>query len=203
MKFNRQDWVKLRLPIVGLALSLMAMTLLVGYAEKRNNESAQALQAQNNQLNQARQRYLTSGQEKQNIVTFLPPYQKLISDGFVGEEHRIEWVDSLRTIHQQHKFFNIKYSIGKQEEYKPAFALNVGAFKLHRSVMRLELAMLHEGDLLTLIEALSTEQASPFILRQCEIVRQSAIIANTLTPNMLASCELDWITIHEPQAAGT
>lgn len=199
MKLTPQDWKVLRNPLIGFGVALIVLTLLVSYVESRRNEAVQALQTQQAQLNQARQRFQTSGQEKETITKYLPIYQRMIKDGFIGEERRIEWVDNLRNIHQQYKLFNINYSIGTQEEYKPSFALNVGTFSLHRSVMKLELAMLHEGDLLTLIEALDQEQTAPFILRQCEITRLSGAKANVLAPTLTANCELDWLTIREPQ----
>ena len=201
MNLSRQDWNKLRYPVIFLGIALICATLLVGYAEKRKSEAQQAMELQERQLNQARQRYQSSGQEKETIIKYLPMYSKLIEDGFIGEERRIEWVDGLRTIHQQNKLFGINYTISTQEEYKPAFALNVGSFSLHRSIMQLELSMLHEGDLLTLIYALKAQQTTPFIVRECEITRLNVAISNNLVPNMRANFELDWLTIREPQAA--
>ena len=203
MKFTAQEWRKLRYPLISLGLGVIVVTLLLSYMQNRKAEADQALLTQQGQLNQARQKYQASGLEKDTIVKYLPIYQELINDGFIGEERRIEWIDSLRTIHQQNKLFGIKYSIGLQEDYKPAFALNTGPFTLHRSVMKLELSMLHEGDLLTLMEALDAQQTTPFIVRDCEIVRLSAANKATLAPNLLANCELDWLSIREPQAAGT
>lgn len=203
MKFTAQEWRKLRYPLISLGLGVIVVTLLLSYMQNRKAEADQALLTQQGQLNQARQKYQASGLEKDTIVKYLPIYQELINDGFIGEERRIEWIDSLRTIHQQNKLFGIKYSIGLQEDYKPAFALNTGPFTLHRSVMKLELSMLHEGDLLTLLEALDAQQTTPFIVRDCEIVRLSAANKATLAPNLLANCELDWLSIREPQAAGT
>ena len=200
MNLSRQDWNKLRYPVIFLGISLIFATLLVGYADKRQSEAQQAVELQQGQLNQARQRYQSSGQEKETIIKYLPLYLQLIQDGFIGEERRIEWVDSLRTIHQQNKLFGINYTISTQEEYKPAFALNVGPFSLHRSIMKLELSMLHEGDLLTLLNALDAQQSTPFIVRDCEITRLNEAITNNLVPNLRANCELDWLTIREPQA---
>lgn len=201
MNLSRQDWNKLRYPVIFLGVALICATLFVGYAENRKSESQQAMELQERQLNQARQRYQSSGQEKETIIKYLPMYRKLIEDGFIGEERRIEWVDGLRTIHQQNKLFGINYTISTQEEYKPTFALNVGPFTLHRSIMQLELSMLHEGDLLTLINALKAQQTTPFIVRDCEITRLNVAVSNNLVPNMRANCELDWFTIREPQAA--
>lgn len=202
MNLTKQDWAKLRFPLIFLGLALILVTLFVAYVDNRKTEALQARDIQQGKLNQARQRFQTSGIEKETIIKYLPMYQELIDDGFIGEERRIEWVDSLRNIHQENKLFGINYSIATQEEYKPAFALNVGPFSLHRSVMKLELAMLHEGDLLTLVRALDEDQTTPFILRDCEITRTGSAISSSLTPNMRANCELDWLTIREPQAAG-
>lgn len=200
MNLSRQDWNKLRYPAIFLGAALIFTTLLVGYADKRQSEARQAVELQQGQLNQARQRYQSSGQEKETIIKYLPLYQQLIQGGFIGEERRIEWVDSLRTIHQKNKLFGINYTISTQEEYKPTFALNVGPSSLHRSIMKLELSMLHEGDLLTLLNTLDAQQSTPFIVRDCEITRLNEAITNNLVPNLQANCELDWLTIREPQA---
>lgn len=201
MNLSKQDWGKLRFPAISLGLALIVATLLVGYAEQRKTHNLQVMELQQRQLDQARQRYQASGQEKEIIIKYLPLYRQLIQDGFIGEERRLEWVDGLRTIHQQNKLFGINYTIDTQEEYKPAFALNVGPFSLRRSVMKLELSMLHEGDLLTLINGLNAQQNTPFIVRDCEITRTGAINTNNLSPNLRANCELDWLTIREPQVA--
>jgi hypothetical protein len=202
MKLNPQDWRKLRTPLIGMGVALMLMVLLVAFAAQRKQQAHSQLETQKNQLNQAHQRYQTSGMEKETIVKYLPRYQQLINHGFIGEERRIEWVDDLRTIHQQNKLFGINYSIGAQEQYKPAFTLNTGPFTLHRSIMKIELSMLHEGDLLTMIDALLARDATPFIPRECVITRVVNDSKNKLAPNLMASCELDWITISEPQAVG-
>ena len=201
MKFSRADWIKLRASAIFFSLALVAMASLVYFAHIRKEASILTLENQKTQLQQATQRYQLSGAEKSNIMKYLPQYQQLISKGEVGEERRLEWVDALRNIHKNQKLFTIKYGIGAQEPYKPVVSLNSGQFKITRSMMKLELAMLHEGDLLTLLDGLTTEQSSPFIVRQCEMNQQNANIGSSLTPNMQAKCELDWITIHEPISA--
>jgi hypothetical protein len=202
MKLNPANWRKLRNPIIGLGVALILMVLLVTFAEQYKSRVQQALQQQQNELGQARQRYQSSGLEKETIAKYLPIYQRLIGDGFIGEERRLGWIDNLRTIHQENKLFDIKYSIASQEEYEPSFTLDPGPFGLRRSIMKLNLSMLHEGDLITLIEALKERETTPFILRQCEITRSTTGAADKLAPNSQANCELDWLTILEPQAAG-
>lgn len=202
MNFSLSDWQKLRFPLIGLGIALILMTLLAGYAQKQAEAAQAQLAEQQGRLGQARQRYQASGIEKETIIKYLPLYQRLIEDGFVGEERRIEWVDALRRTHQDHKLFGIKYSIGMQEGYKPAFNLNLGAFELNRSVMKLELSMLHEGDLLTMLEGLDAAQTTPFIVRECEINQLTEVKMDRFSPNFMAICELDWLTVREPQVLG-
>lgn len=202
MKLTAQEWRTLQLPLIVLGLIIVGMIALAAYAEHQKTQTAALLQAQEQQLNQARQRYQSSGQEKETIVQYLPVYQRLINEGFIGEEKRIEWVDDLRTIHQQNKLFGINYSISAQEPYKPDFNLNPGTFSLHHSAMKLELAMLHEGDLLLLMDELRARKITPFILRQCEIIKRPGATFDKFVPNMQANCLLEWLTVREPQVAG-
>lgn len=200
MKLDKQDWQKLQTPLLILGLVIVVVVVLLGSAQYYNTNQAQALQAQQSLLSAARQRYQSSGSEKDMIAEYLPQYQLLINKGFVGEERRIEWVDDLRAQHKNHKLFGIKYSITQQEKYAPAFASNLGGFILNRSVMRLDLDMLHEGDLLQLTESLNANNSAAFMLRDCEITRLNAggALSNQLIANLHAQCDLDWLTLREP-----
>ena len=203
MSLSQQDWRKLRFPIIGLGAALILAGLLASYAEKYCKKYRLALQAQQNVLAQARQKYQSSGQEKETITRFLPAYNQLLVSGFIGEERRIEWIENLRQVHHQNKLFNIDYSVGLQETYKPSFLPNMGNFRLNRSIMSVKLDMLHEGDLLALLDGLK-EQATPFIVRDCEIKRPigAGINSRDLTSNMQAACEIDWLTLRDPQLKG-
>lgn len=203
MSLSPQDWRKLRFPIIGLGAALILVGVLVSFADQYRLKYELALQKQQNSLNQARQKYQSSGLEKETIIQYLPVYNELLASGFIGEERRIEWIETLRQIHAQYRLFSIDYSIGLQENYKPSFLPNLGNFTLHRSIMSLKLDMLHEGDLLTLLDGLR-EQTTPYIVRDCEIKRPINAVVNTRTiaANMQANCEIDWLTLRDPQLAG-
>jgi hypothetical protein len=200
MKLEQNDWKKLQIPLAILGGIVVVVVVCIVFAQQYKADQEQALLTQQNQLNAARQRYQSSGLEKEIITEFLPQYQALINKGFVGEERRIEWVEHLREQHKNHKLFGIKYSIKQQEKYTPAFATNLGGFVLNRSIMQFELDMLHEGDLLQLTESLSGANAAALILRDCEITRlnEGGALSAQLTANLHAQCELDWLTLREP-----
>lgn len=200
MQLDKQDWQKLQTPLMLLGAVIIVVILLFGFAQHYNVNQKQALQAQQNLLNAARQHYQSSGAEKDTIIEYLPQYQALINKGFVGEERRIEWVDHLRAQHKNHQLFGIQYNISQQAQYTPTFAPDLGGFVLYRSIMKLELDLLHEGDLLQLTESLHANNTTPFILRDCEIVRLNTggVFSHQLSANLHAQCELDWLTLREP-----
>ena len=200
MSLTPQDWRKLRYPIIGLGAALILVGLLVSFADQYRTKNETALQTQQNLLNQARQKFQSSGFEKETIMQYLPAYNDMLASGFIGEERRIEWIETLRDIHAKYKLFSIDYSIGLQENYKPSFMPNLGNFRLNRSIMNLKLDMLHEGDMLAIIDGLK-EQTTPFLVRDCEIKRPIGALVNVknVAANMQASCEIDWLTLRDPQ----
>ena len=203
MTLNQQDWRKLQTPILALGGALVLVGLLASLADQYRTKNEAALQMQQNLLSGARSKFQSSGQEKETIIQYLPTYNDLLAKGFIGEERRIEWIEQLRQLHAQHKLFSIDYQIGLQENYKPSFITNMGSFVLHRSTMKLNMDMLHEGDLLNLLDGLH-EQATPFIVRDCEIKRPIGALVNTknLSANLKAVCEIDWLTLRDPQLSG-
>jgi hypothetical protein len=205
MKLEKQDWKRLQITILVLVIVFITVVALFELAQKFSSEQEKALQQQQNFLRSARQRFQSSGIEKQTITEYLPQYQELINKGLVGEERRLEWVDELRKQHQLNKLFSIKYSVGLQEPYKPNFVISLGGFVLNRSIMTLDLDMLHEEDILQLTEALSKKDKEVFMLRDCEITRLNAggVLSNQLIANLHAKCELDWLTLREPVSAQT
>jgi hypothetical protein len=202
MKLEKQDWQKLQSTLIILVVVFIVILVLIALAQNYSSQQEQALQKQQNLLNAAKQRFQSSGIEKETIIEYLPRYQVLIDKGFVGEERRLNWVSDLRTQHKNYKLFSIKYSIGLQESYKPSFATNVGGFAFNRSIMTLDLDMLHEEDILQLTEALCKKNGEVFMLRDCEMTRLNAggALSNQLIPNLHAKCALDWLTLREPAA---
>lgn len=200
MTLTQKDWRQLRFPILGLGLAMIVAGLLASFADQYRTEEEQALQIEQGLYNQARQKFESSGQEKETIIKYLPEYNHLLVQGFIGEERRIEWIERLRQIHGQYNLFSIDYSIGQQERYQPSFITNAGNHVINRSVMELKLDMLHEGDLIHLIEDLHQE-TPPFLVRECEITRPigADIDSKKMTANLKAVCEIDWITLRDPE----
>jgi hypothetical protein len=198
MKFGLEDLRKLQIPLITLSGSLVLAWFMVSMAGNREAKATEALQTQEAALEQARQKNQSSGTEKENIIKYLPLYQNLIKRGFIGEEQRIDWISDIRKINQQYKLFGVTYNIDAQSNYKPDFPVNIGNFKLQRSVMKLSMAMLYENDFLTLFTTLPNEINPPFMLRDCTISKSNNTFRGKFEPNLDSECEIDWLTVTEP-----
>lgn len=211
MQLFRQEWQKLQAPTAILAAVIMLVLLLLTFAQSYKASQLELLQTQQNLLNIARQHYQSSGLEKSIITEYLPQYKALIQQGFVGEENRADWLALLKAQKKTHQLFDIKYSLDPQEIPPTLFAEHLGltgnlsGFVLHSSVMKLDLDMLHELDILQLTESLANKNITPFMLCDCEITRikNTSNLSSQLIANLHAKCVLDWLTISESIVAKT
>jgi hypothetical protein len=200
---TREDLLALRLPLAVFAATLLmaiAVVLFSGAVLDRARETRTQREAQ---LRDARLRIQNAGEEKQRIVQYAGAYQQLARTGFVGEEQRINWLDSLRMANEEAQLFGVEYDIGAQKPYSYAAEFDAGKLLLQESVMHLRLRLLHEEDLPRFLRALATRGGGFFTVDECSIRRQgSKEIPRTpqLQANLAAECDVRWLTINPPPA---
>lgn len=199
-----KDLNKLKQPLIFLVVVLVSTMLLVYAAYQFYETQRQATQMQENLLSHARGQLQQYDEDKNLRATFLPRYQTLIDSGFIGEERRQTWVDALANIQKNHLLFEIQYEIGRLTPANANFLPAAAPFTLYQSDMKLNFALLHEGDLLALTQALEEKKLSPYIIKNCEMgaLQNEANATNTRaqTPALSATCEISWYTLAEPNA---
>lgn len=165
----------------------------------RSLEAAQQRQQrQQSALRAEQQRVRTADDEKKTIERYRDEYSTLQRQGFIGQEQRINWVDSLRDANFALNLFGIDYSVGAQVPYT-ASAVSSGALQLRESQMRVGLKLLHEEDLLRFFEYLMAQHVGVFHPRTCTLVRIDTGQKPSVEPNVEATCEIAWITAQPPQ----
>jgi hypothetical protein len=191
---NAADLQALRNPLIVLLVVMVAGAMAIYYSDRMKKTAAQQLAQQQILHKEARTRLQKSGEEKDIIVRYLDSFRQLQSDGFVGEEQRINWLDGLRLANQQADLFGVDYQIGTQSPYPYAAELDPGQLVLNQSVMRLQFRLLHEGDLMRFLSALSRQGGGVFSIDQCVMRRVDTRGVIRYQPNATADCELAWIT---------
>ena len=114
--------------------------------------------------------------------------------GFVGRESRLDWVESLRTTTEELTLQRVSYAIEPQVmAIAPVQPMSSGNnVQIFRSRMRVEMGLLHELDLLRLIDELQAKAPGLIKVDSCELNWQ-ADEARRLQAgaNIQASCGIE------------
>ena len=201
MTITRQDVDALRVPIVALVVTIVAAIAIIYTSGAVLDNARAALGKRENELRQARLKIQNAGEEKELISRYLAPYQQLARDGFVGEEQRITWLDSLRAANEEARIFGVEYDLSAQRPYVYASEFSPGQLLLLESVMHLRFGMLHEDDLPRFLDALARRGGGFFTVDDCTIRRlknADAVSLSQVEANLAAECNLRWLTVRPP-----
>jgi hypothetical protein len=198
---SREDMQALRVPLIAFAVTVVVAITLIILSGTYLDGAKRAKAQRESQLREARSRIQNAGEEKEMIGRYLASYQQLARFGFVGDEQRINWLDSLRLANEEARIFGVEYDIGAQKPYTYAAEFNPGQLVLQESVMNLRLRLLHEEDLPRFFHALGRYGGGLFTIDQCHLRRARAEADRSLSvqPNLTAECDVRWLTV-KPQA---
>lgn len=165
--------------------ALFAARHLAGQAERDHNQARA-------QQNETRTRLARVHDDAREIRAGITRYRDIVRLGRIGSERRLEWVETLDHIKTARRLPGLDYEISPQrllDEKQPV----TGGFRFLASPMKLEMPLLHENDLLGLLDDLSARSQALVSVRRCRIDRLPA----SRTVRLKASCEIDWITLQE------
>jgi hypothetical protein len=113
----------------------------------------------------------------------------------LGEERRLEWADAIARIRAQRELLDLRYRVERQQLLVsvPGKPANVDFFS---STMQVNMALLHEGDLLRFLADLRASGNAYYSVKKCVVTRNAQAAAGaTLAPRLRADCNVDLITI--------
>ena len=195
MTFTRSELRKLLLPglaavaLLGAGAALITLTNAAVRAAHGELAAAQAERRQNGE------RLARIAEEEREVKEKLDIYRHLKRLHILGEERRLEWADAMARIRTQRELLDLRYRVERQKLItsaagKPA---NVDFFA---STMKVQMALLHEGDLLRFLADLRESGNGYYSVKRCSLARTAAPATGvTMTPRLRADCEIDLITI--------
>lgn len=190
------DWTIIRGAIISLLISIAVSSSLVAGSYYFENAMNKEYVRNNALFRSISQRYLAIDEEAKKIEKYLPKFISLHNRGVIGDEQRLNWIEVLRNTGARIKLPSLSYSISSQKDYTPPYSVTLGSYKLYKSEMTLDIQMLHEGDLFSLLNALNSEARGEYNLTSCNFDKGSkGIVESANAPNIRASCELEWYTI--------
>jgi len=195
MNFSAEELKKLAAPLAMLVALLAAGAGLIYWIEQEQRATHQQLAGSREERNQARDRLTRIAEEEKEVSDKLEVYRRLKSLHILGEEQRLEWADAMTRIRNARELLDLRYSVGRQQTIAsvPGKPANVDFYS---STMRVDIALLHEGDLLGFLHDLRESGNAFYSVKRCAIRRTGiAATGTSIVPRLRAECDIDLITI--------
>jgi hypothetical protein len=195
MNFTAADFRKLAAPIAMLVALLAAGGGLIFWTQLEQRKAEQQLATAKTEQAQAREKLTRIAEEEKEVNDKLAVYRRLKDLRILGEEQRLEWADAMTRIRNARELLDMRYIVEKQRTLmsvagKPA---NVDFFA---STMKVDVALLHEGDLLAFLRDLRESGNAYYSVKRCQMTRSpSAPTGLSIVPRLRADCDIDLITI--------
>ena len=195
MRFTPEELKKLGLPVLAALTMLAAGGGLIWSADAALKAAQRAAAAAQKERQQNGQRLARIAEEEREVKEKIDVYQRLKALNILGEERRLEWADAVTRIRAQRELLDLRYRVERQRLLVslPGKPANVDIFA---STMRVEMALLHEEDLLRFLADLRESGNAYYSVRSCRVSRSGAAGGGTaIAPRLRADCSIDLITI--------
>lgn len=194
MKFAARDVAKIRLPLLAATVLLVIGILLAWWSWTEAQRAARERDATASRKEQIAQRLRQVRSEEQELKEMTQLFQHWEKSAITGEEKRLEWMETLRALQQELRIPGMNYEFGVQV---PLESVQGAAYAWFGSPMRLQLRLLHEGDLLNFLTRLEQEARALVLIRNCRLARldKAAGEGRESWAQLKADCELQWLTV--------
>jgi hypothetical protein len=152
------------------------------------------------------QKYNSSIHHQKQFYLYRNKYLSLEKNGVVGKANRINWINTLESIIDNHKISYIKFKLGKTLPFiSDSFSHIYPDIDLYTTNMTLNLQLLHEADLFSILDSLKNNAKGLFDIKNCTIIRNPStstpLLSRVSDKNFSAFCSLNWYTIIKSTAS--
>ena len=179
-----------------LALALLAAGVAFVWSAGAALATAQReLAAAQAERRQASERLARIAEEEREVKEKIDLYRRLKQFNILGEEQRLEWADAINRIRRERELLDLRYQVERQRLLlsAPGKPANVD---FYASTMKVDLALLHEEDLMRFLADLRQSGNAFYSVKKCALTRTGQALGGaTISPRLRGECEIDLITI--------
>jgi hypothetical protein len=195
MNVKRAELGKLVLPAMIFLAMIAAGAALIWHAGMVLQRDRQELVGARSERQHASRRLNSIAEEEREVNRNIELYRQLKQFNVIGPERRLEWVDAMARIRTSRELLDLRYRVERQRLLASA-AGKPGNVDFYASTMKVELALLHEGDLLGFLADLRASGNAYYSVQRCAMSRMGQVATGTsLVPRLRATCDVDLITI--------
>ena len=202
LKFSADDFRRIQWSLAILVLlALLGAAVVLGSLQvtKAAKAAAQQVEAERGEI---RNKLARARDEEKEIRAKIARYQDLLNRGYITEEPRLDWIERIAQIKAARKLIDVQYELMPQRTVAAALlpeGAAGGGYEFMSSTMRLQMQLLHEGDLLGFLADLRANVRALIVVRQCNVERiaRGAGSERGTQAQLKADCDIDWITLRE------
>ncbi|MCA1853725.1 MAG: hypothetical protein LC647_15435 [Beggiatoa sp.] len=196
MRLADIEWGMIRGALGALVLAAAIGATLYTAATRFRDAMQVKYSESQEQLQSVTGKYLAMDQEDMIIKEQYPRFVELLKKGVIGTEQRLNWIEVLKQTAAITKIPRLRYEIAAREPFTPDFGLATSPYQVQVSKMKLDLGLLHENDLSTVLAALDGKADGIYSIRDCIFRRSAERVEPRLDQeNLKSACELLWFTI--------
>ncbi len=193
--FKLIDFIFLRRSLIVFTVLVLSSIVFYFGGVKFKQLAQDDFNAAKSALNSSHSALNKQSKEIALVDKYLTEFKALSNSGFIGEERRLSWVESMKEANKTIKLPVFKYSIKPQEQYERPGIKASKTVKSLSSPMILNLGLLHEGDLFKVIQLIEDNVQSRFVIDSCKLQSKKVDTLNINKENISARCVLRWVNL--------
>ncbi len=194
---NKIDFHFLKRTLILLAIAIVFSVSLAFIGWQYEDAQYEAYQQGVQSLRRTHTQYKDLVNDIDLLEQYTVKYSDYKSTGLVGGERRLSWIESLESTNAILKLPKITYNLLPQQGFeRPGFKVD-RSVEVKSSPMELNMSILHEADIFSLIDVLSSSISNLFTVDGCSISLQGQVgrTFDTKRANLNANCVIRWISI--------
>lgn len=204
MNISLRDIARLRWPLILAATAIIAGTAMILTSRHLADDAEIVHRQLAGKQGDLRTRIGRAREEETELRDRIERFNRLRTRGIIGQEERLDWVEQIARIKAQRRLLDLQYELSPQHAVDntllPGGPL-AGEHEFMSSTMRLQMTLLHEDDLLGLLDDLRRAVHAQLVVRECAIDRSAPPPgAPGLAGQLRAACTIEWITLREKKS---
>jgi len=188
--------VELRQPALALLGVLLVSATLIWASDTFRYTRESQLDTARSDLDTVRTNYRRAVEADNILRTSQQRYRELQQRGFIGDEPRLLWIESMRNSGRTNRLYNLQYSLKQQQTLTLSDLDYTEYYQLYTSPMSVQLELTHEVDLIRFFAELDHEKPAIYRLRGCTLKPMFDTDGIAFDKaNVSASCKISWYTV--------
>lgn len=202
MKLSAADFGRIKGTIILLLIVCAGGAGGVYWTFQQLHTQQAATKAAESKVAEARRRVSRVQLEKEDLSVHYPHYLALVKRGLVGQDQRLDWIETVENLGRKHGLFSLHYTLGGQRPFQAPAAADVReGFNALESPLELDVTVLHEEQLAGFLADLRGQIQGLVVPDRCTVERIGSVRDLRFGPQLKATCSLRLVNLLEKKGA--